>query len=52
MANGGREVFVGIHVGKDRLDVHVRPLGQHLVVDNDQAGLAELAMRLEPTRPV
>ncbi len=51
MANGGREVFVGIDVGRDRLDVHIRPLGQHLVVDNDQAGLAELAARLEAHAP-
>jgi transposase len=47
MANGGCEVFVGIDVGRDRLDVHIRPLGQHLVVDNDEAGRAELATRLE-----
>jgi transposase len=47
MAQDGREMFVGIDVGRDRLDVHMRPLGQHLVVDNDPAGLAELATRLE-----
>ena len=51
MANGGREVFVGIDVGRDRLDAHIRPLGQHFVVDNDPAGLAELAMRLEAHAP-
>jgi transposase len=51
MANGDREVFVGIDVGKARLDVHIRPLGQHFVVGNDAAGLAELAIRLEVHAP-
>ena len=51
MAQDGREVFVGIDVGKARLDVHIRPLGQHVVVANDEAGLAELAMRLEAHAP-
>ena len=51
MAEDDREVFVGIDVGKDRLDVHIRPLGQHLVVDNDEAGLAELAARLDARSP-
>ena len=41
MAEDGREIFVGIDVGKDRLDVAIRPLGQHFVVANDQAGLAD-----------
>jgi transposase len=51
MAEDDREVFVGIDVGKDRLDVHIRPLGQHLVVDNDEAGLAGLAARLDARSP-
>jgi transposase len=51
MAQDGREVFVGIDIGKDRLDVHIRPLGQHLVVGNDLAGLAQLATRLEADPP-
>ena len=45
------EVFVGIDVGKDRLDVHVRPLGQHVVVANDASGLATLIERLVPLAP-
>ena len=28
MAEDGREIFVGIDGGKDRLDVAIRPLGQ------------------------
>jgi hypothetical protein len=51
MAQDGREVFVGIDVGKARLDVHIRPLGQHFVVANDEVGLAELATRLEAHAP-
>jgi transposase len=51
MAKDGREVFVGIDVGKARLDVHIRPLGQHFVVANDEAGLAELATWLEARPP-
>ena len=51
MAEDGRERFVGIDVGRDRLDVHIRPEGQHVVVANDEAGLAELVARLEPDPP-
>jgi transposase len=51
MAQDGREVFVGIDVGKARLDVHIRPLGEHFVVGNDEAGLAQLATRLEAREP-
>lgn len=51
MAEDGREGFVGIDVGRDRLDVHIRPQGQHLAVGNDEAGLAELLARLEALAP-
>lgn len=51
MAEDGREIFVGIDVGRDRLDVHIRPRGQHFVVTNDQAGLADLVTRLEASPP-
>lgn len=43
-------VFVGIDVAKDRLDVHLRPLGQGFAVGNDQAGYAKLIARLAPFR--
>lgn len=43
-------VFVGIDVAKDRLDVHVRPLGQGFVVSNDATGHGELIARLRPLR--
>jgi transposase len=51
MAGDGQKVFVGIDVGRDRLDVHIRPLGRHLTVASDPAGLAELTARLEAARP-
>jgi transposase len=44
------EVFVGIDVSKDRLDVHVRPLGSGFCVNNDAAGHAALIGRLRPLR--
>ena len=45
-----RNVFVGIDISKDRLDVHVRPLGSGFSVANDAAGHAALIARLKPLR--
>jgi transposase len=45
-----QDVFVGIDVSKDRLDVHVRPLGSGFCVGNDAAGHAALIGRLRPLR--
>jgi transposase len=39
-------VFVGIDVSKDKLDVHVVPLGQSFTVARDSEGLAELNRQL------
>lgn len=39
-------VIVGIDVAKDKLDVAVRPSGEHFVVARSEAGLAELNERL------
>jgi len=39
-------MFVGIDVSKDRLDVAVRPTGDHFVVARDTHGLRELVARL------
>ena len=44
------DVFVGIDVSKDRLDVHVRPLGQGFSVSNEATGYAALIARLRPLR--
>ncbi|HEY3917552.1 MAG TPA: IS110 family transposase [Stellaceae bacterium] len=46
----GLGVFVGIDVSKDRLDVHVRPLGMGFSVGNETAGHAALIARLRPLR--
>jgi transposase len=40
------EITVGIDVSKARLDVHVHPRGERFAVVNDEAGVAELAVRL------
>jgi transposase len=40
------EQFVGIDVSKARLDVHVQPAGEEFSVANDEAGTAELIVRL------
>ena len=45
-----QEVFVGIDISKDRLDVHVRPLGVGFSVSNEAAGHAALIARLRPLR--
>ena len=44
MTAGG--VFVGIDVGKDELEVAVRPSGERLSVGNDRRGIAALGQRL------
>lgn len=43
-------VFVGIDVSKDRLDVHIRPLGSGFCVGNDATGHTALIARLQPLR--
>ena len=47
-ADATREVqmFVGIDVSKERLDVHVRPSGESFAVPRDEAGIATLTERL------
>jgi transposase len=44
-------VFAGIDVAKDRLDVHLRPAGQHLTVPRNGAGIAQLLDRLRQAPP-
>jgi transposase len=43
--------FVGIDVSKDRLDVHLRPSGQHFAVPRDGPGLEQLLARLREATP-
>lgn len=45
------ETIVGIDVSKGRLDVAVIPGGESFQIDNDYAGIDELAKRLAPLRP-
>lgn len=40
------DIVVGIDVSKDRLDVHVAPVGEAFQCDNDHAGVAALVARL------
>lgn len=44
-------LFIGIDVAKDRLDVHVHPLGQTFATARNGAGVAELVERLRSLGP-
>jgi transposase len=46
------QVFVGIDVAKDRLDIHVRPSGESFTVARDGEGLVALVDRLKQITPV
>lgn len=43
--------YVGIDVSKDRLDVHIEPMGEAFAVGRDAAGQADLVERLQVLRP-
>ena len=43
--------IIGIDTSKDRLDVHVLPLGEAFAVAQDEAGLADLSARLADLAP-
>lgn len=45
------ELFVGIDVAKDTLEVHERPSGAGVTVTNDEQGLRELVGRWAPRAP-
>jgi transposase len=45
------QLYVGIDVAKDRLDVHVRPSGEAFSVARDAEGLAALVGRFTARRP-
>ncbi len=47
----GTAGVVGIHVSKDRLDVHVRPSGETFAVERTAAGLDALCSRLRQIAP-
>jgi transposase len=46
------QVYVGIDVSKDRLDVHVHPSGEAFAVARNGEGLDELIAKLRPLLPV
>lgn len=46
------EVFVGIDVSKASLDVFVLPMSDSFVIVNDEAGVEQLAEKLEGLKPV
>lgn len=41
------KMFVGIDVSKDRLDVHIHPVGESFALARDESGLAELVSRFQ-----
>ena len=46
-----REIFIGIDVAKEVLDIAVRPTGEAWQVTNDDVGIAALVERLRALRP-
>ncbi len=46
-----KELFIGIDVARDVLDVAVRPTGDRWRVTNDEVGIADLVERLQVLRP-
>jgi transposase len=45
------ELFVGIDVSKDKLDVHVRPSGEYITLGTAPAGLHDLVERVQAWGP-
>ena len=46
-----KEIFIGIDVAKDFLDIAVRPTGEDWRVANDEVGITGLVKRLRALRP-
>ena len=46
-----RDIFIGIDVAKEVLDIAVRPTGEAWQVTNDEVGIAALVERLRALRP-
>src|SRR4030065_166091 len=45
------QVFVGLDVSKQHLDVAVRPQGRHFVTPNNESGIKQLVKRLAALKP-
>ena len=52
MTEREKEVFVGIDVSKDKLDVAVRPSGELMSFSNDEDGIAMMVDFIKPFLPV
>ena len=46
------EAYVGIDVGRARVDVAIRPMGDIWSLDNDEHGMSELVSRLQTVEPI
>jgi transposase len=45
------QLFVGIDISKDRLDVHIQPMEERFSLAHDEVGVAELVRRLQGLTP-
>jgi len=45
------QIFIGLDVSKQHLDVAVRPLNRHIVIPNTEAGIKRLVKRLTAIKP-
>jgi transposase len=45
------QLWIGIDVAKDHLDIYIRPSAELFQVPNTEAGIAQLVQRLEPLHP-
>lgn len=45
------EIFVGVDVGKQNLDVYVIPSDEHFIHENNQGGIDKLLERLVQVKP-
>jgi transposase len=45
------QLFVGIDISKDRLDVHIQPTEERFSLAHDEAGVAEVVRRLQGVAP-
>ncbi len=52
MAQRDKEVFIGIDVSKEKLDVAVRPSGKLMSFSNDEDGISMMADFIKPFLPV
>lgn len=49
--NQHNEINVGIDTGKQHLDIHIRPLGEYLQVENNASGIKQALQRFKQIKP-